>query len=205
MSASNDNRLPARRVLPHDVPPWVEDGSIYFVTICCQKRGLNQLCTDNVSSIVIESVAFRQTRLDCHVRLLVLMPDHLHMLVSFPRDLDLRKIIAGWKSLVARKTGVHWQRDFFDHRLRQNESLAEKEAYIRLLRLANQPDAGGTRCPQRVQSGLRAIRSTYSCQSIEQSPINPVRKGLAGTPGEWKYVWEPSPRRTGPVRPASPV
>jgi len=76
-------------------------------------------------------VAFRQQRLDWHVTLLVLMPDHLHMLVSFPNDLDMRKVITDWKSLLARKGGIAWQRDFFDHRIRDSENWEEKADYIR--------------------------------------------------------------------------
>ena len=59
------------------------------------------------------------------------MPDHLHALVSFPRDSSPTKVMAGWKEIVAKKTSVTWQRDFFDHRLRSDESHEEKAAYIR--------------------------------------------------------------------------
>ncbi len=81
--------------------------------------------------MIFESVKFRQRRLDWYVALLVLMPDHLHMLASFPRDQEMTKVITGWKSLLARKSGILWQRDFFDHRLRSNESWEEKADYLR--------------------------------------------------------------------------
>ena len=60
------------------------------------------------------------------------MPDHLHMLVSFPRDAAMKAVIAGWKEIVAKKESVRWQRDFFDHRLRATESYEEKAHYIRM-------------------------------------------------------------------------
>jgi len=81
--------------------------------------------------MIFESVEFRQRRLDWRVTLLVLMLDHLHMLVSFPRDQMMTKVITDWKSLLARKGGVHWQRDFFDHRIRNDESWEEKAEYMR--------------------------------------------------------------------------
>ncbi len=59
------------------------------------------------------------------------MPDHLHALVSFPKDRNPTKIIANWKENVAKTTDVRWQRDFFDHRLRNDESYDEKAHYIR--------------------------------------------------------------------------
>lgn len=60
------------------------------------------------------------------------MPDHLHMLVSFPQDEDMKMVVARFKEMTAKKTGVHWQRDFFDHRLRCDESFDEKAHYLRM-------------------------------------------------------------------------
>lgn len=64
------------------------------------------------------------------MRLLVLKPDHLHALVSLAEE-ALRKTITDWKSLVARTAKIEWQRDFFGHRLRKEEKLDLKAAYIR--------------------------------------------------------------------------
>ncbi len=60
------------------------------------------------------------------------MLDRLHMLVAFPLGQDMAKVITDWKSLLARRTGVAWQRDFFDHRIRSGESWEQKADYIRL-------------------------------------------------------------------------
>jgi putative transposase len=58
------------------------------------------------------------------------MPDHLHTLVSFPSDKDMTAVISQWKEFLAKKLDIHWQRDFFDHRLRSDESLRDKADYI---------------------------------------------------------------------------
>jgi hypothetical protein len=58
------------------------------------------------------------------------MPDHVHGLICFPSDQDLQRVISDWKRYIARNTGIRWQRDFFDHRIRNEESLAEKWNYI---------------------------------------------------------------------------
>jgi REP element-mobilizing transposase RayT len=58
------------------------------------------------------------------------MPDHLHMLAQFGPDFGMRKVIRNWKRYTASHAGVRWQRDFFDHRLRRDESFDEKAAYI---------------------------------------------------------------------------
>jgi len=105
---------------------------VYFITICCVGRGVNQLCFANIASGIFESIEFRVARGDWYVHLALLMPDHCHFLASFPRDVEMRKIVANWKENVAKQLGVRWQRDFFDHRLRSNESFEEKAGYIRM-------------------------------------------------------------------------
>jgi REP element-mobilizing transposase RayT len=122
---------PQRLKLPHAVPAWVRGETNFFITICCRPRGLNQLCTETVSAAIWESVAFRQKRGDWFVHLWLLMPDHLHALITFPKDCEFMKVLANWKEIVAKRTTTRWQRDFFDHRLRSDESLQEKANYIR--------------------------------------------------------------------------
>lgn len=63
---------------------------------------------------------------------MLLMPDHLHALLSFPLPEDMRKVVAGFKEMVAKRIAIEWQRDFFDHRLRNDESFDEKVHYIRM-------------------------------------------------------------------------
>ncbi|MDD2763602.1 MAG: transposase [Opitutaceae bacterium] len=129
---SAGTKSPRRKILPHHVPGWVKSDSIFFVTICCQPRGINQLCHEAVAGKLFEAVTFRHQSQRWYVRVLLLMPDHLHALVSFPHDEDMRQVVANFKELTAKRAGVSWQRDFFDHRLRAEESLQEKWEYIRM-------------------------------------------------------------------------
>jgi hypothetical protein len=39
-------------------------------------------------------------------------------------------VISNWKRFVAGRSGVNWQRDFFDHRIRDHHELEEKTSYI---------------------------------------------------------------------------
>jgi putative transposase len=123
--------LPQRQKLPHGAAPWVRGEIVYFVTVCCSPRGINQLCVGPVSTAIWESLEFRQQRRDRFVHLWLLMPDHLHALVSFSKAQNLTKTIANWKEITAKKAAIGWQRDFFDHRLRSAQELREKETYIR--------------------------------------------------------------------------
>ena len=136
--------LPQRKKLPHEVPPWVADGAVFFISVNCAPRGTDSLCRSSVASLIAESFRFRHERGDWFVHLLLLMPDHLHALMSFSQEQSMRSVMAKWKEFTAKKTGVRWQRDFFDHRLRADESYVEKAHYIRMnpvrKGLASQPE-----------------------------------------------------------------
>jgi mono/diheme cytochrome c family protein len=94
------------------------------------------------------------------------MPDHLHALISFPYEQPMKQIVADWKRFLATKLKIEWQRDFFDHRLRKEESYREKADYI----LANPVRAGlitrreewphfwTADFQQRTNSGSQALR-----------------------------------------------
>ena len=42
----------------------------------------------------------------------------------------MSRVIGAWKRFTARTAAVQWQRNFFDHRLRGDESVDEKLEYI---------------------------------------------------------------------------
>lgn len=124
--------LPKRKRLPHDVPLFVDPSQeVYFVTICCAERGRNQLATANVASELFKSVAHQNEQRVWFAHLFMLMPDHVHALLSFPREArPIKEVIRLWKHWTAAKLGIVWQRDFFEHRLRHDESRREKADYI---------------------------------------------------------------------------
>ncbi len=122
--------LPTRQRLPHQVPQWVPDGSFFFITINCEPRGKNHLCRADVGTDILNAAAFNHEKLIWHCRFLLLMPDHLHAIIAFPPTLGLKTTITNWKKYLARTNGIPWQRDFFDHRLRNREEETEKQSYI---------------------------------------------------------------------------
>jgi REP element-mobilizing transposase RayT len=122
--------LPVRKKLPHTVPQWVAEGSWFFITINCVPPGKNQLCRAHAGDAVLNAMKFNHERFVWHCRLCVLMPDHLHTIIAFPRETGMQTTMRNWKKFVAGKHGVDWQRDFFDHRLRDYHELEEKTSYI---------------------------------------------------------------------------
>src|SRR5215813_903478 len=74
-----------RAHLPHDFPFWVDPAKeVYYLTINCQQRGPNQLAGPSMAPVLLETVAFRQKLGLWFAYLFLVMPDHVHGLVSFP-------------------------------------------------------------------------------------------------------------------------
>ena len=105
-------------------------GAIYFITICCERRGANQLCDEKTREVLFDTAQIYHERRRWNLNLLLLMPDHLHALIGIDGRDSLSQLIRDYKRITAKMAGVRWQRNFFDHRLRHDEGLAEKFAYI---------------------------------------------------------------------------
>jgi putative transposase len=129
MSSNTSRRV--RKPLNHSVHFHGRFGATYFITICCQRRGANQLCTDRVADVLFETARRYHASQRWYLKLLLLMPDHVHMLIGVPSDAKLSNLIRDFKPITTQIASITWQRNFFDHRLRHDESENEKVAYVR--------------------------------------------------------------------------
>jgi len=125
---------PNRKWLRHDTPSWIRpENEHFFLTLCCQERGVVSLTEPALTVALMESIRRSHERMDWFVHLVVLMPDHLHGIFSFPeRITSMNTSVTNWKRLTAREFGIRWQKGFFDHRLRGPNAWDEKAAYIRM-------------------------------------------------------------------------
>jgi putative transposase len=171
--------LPERQHLPHEVPLWIDPSQeIYFLTLCCDPRGLNQLCQPDLFARLAAWVRYREGLRQWFVPLGLAMPDHLHLLAHFPPgEKPMRQVVTAWKSWTAKELGIRWQRDFFEHRLRKEESRKEKADYI----LAN---------PVRVSLVERAEAWPYVW-------LTPERQGQAASLAAWMDALVGPTRRVG--------
>lgn len=117
--------------LRHGTPDWVEYPE-FFITVCCKSKETNQLCDAKVADLIGESVTFRQKRGIWCFEILVLMPDHLHAILSVSEKRRIETEIRSWKRWISIKSGVVFQNGFFDHRLRGHESASGKWNYVNL-------------------------------------------------------------------------
>ena len=120
-----------RKSLPHEVPKWVKSGELYFFTLCVHEREKANLLIAEVAKVILAAAEHYHLSQQWHVRLFLLMPDHLHALISFPADESIQECWRSWKRYTAKQTGVVWQRNVFEHRIRSAESGEVKANYIR--------------------------------------------------------------------------
>ena len=118
--------------MPHETPLGLaSEDATFFITICAAARGSDDLLRADCAAALLEAVRHRHNNGIWWCRLFVVMPDHVHGLIRFPLlEHPLAREIPEFKKFTARMLGIRWQRDFFDHRLRRDESEREKADYI---------------------------------------------------------------------------
>lgn len=138
--------MTTKRRIPfdHATPKWIEGPRLYFITVCAVPRGINHLCHPDVATRVLAAANHYHTIGRWHAELVLLMPDHVHALLSFPVTESMNLVIRSWKHYLAAQCQIDWQRDYFDHRLRGHEGHQEKTDYI----LNNPVRAGLAKSPE---------------------------------------------------------
>jgi putative transposase len=80
----------------------------------------------------LDSIQLRNEKKIWYCELAVLMPDHIHLILNFSDETPMTKAVTNWKSWLAKNEGIHWQKNFFDHRLRNDEEVGRKAEYVLL-------------------------------------------------------------------------
>lgn len=109
---------------------------IFFITTCTQDR--RKLLANDAVHAAFKQFCKTGITHGVWVGNYVIMPDHLHLFVAF--DNNAKADISDWMRLLKRELTIEirktdqldvvWQKGFFDHVLRSNESYAEKWDYI---------------------------------------------------------------------------
>ena len=121
---------PFRIHLDHETPFWIPHDATFFITICTEPRGLNQLCLEKAGTEALKAIRHYHEKQMWFCHLALLMPDHIHLILSFPDIPSFSSVIGDWKRWLTMRQKIRWQENFFDHRLRRDESLGQKADYI---------------------------------------------------------------------------
>ncbi len=134
-------------------------GTARFVMFSCYRRmpSLTDVRAIHVLLSMLDSVRCRQGFL---IHGYVIMPEHVHLVMSLPEELKLGLLIREIKSRMAReyfaacssapdgRTRVFWQKRCYDHNCRTTETTRQK---------------------------------------IQYCHYNPVKRGLVARPEDWKW------------------
>ena len=119
--------------MPWGLTRFHHSGQSHFVTFCCYHR--RQLFTTDESRRIFESAlerVRRSFRLDVYGY--VVMPEHVHLLLSEPQRDTLADALKSLKQGVSRRLigdAEHfWQKRYYDFNIRNYPQFVEKLRYI---------------------------------------------------------------------------
>lgn len=122
------------------------DGYSYYITIVTYER--NPILLHNIS-LLRESFTYAKTKFRFTLNEIVILPDHLHMIVTVSEAKDYPKIISSMKRYFSqncedrftqhisqshsrKKQGYNpvWQKRYYEHTIRDERDYAEKRMYM---------------------------------------------------------------------------
>ena len=112
-------------------------GQIYLVTTVTHNR--QKLFKDfTTGRIVVDSLRYMEQTKQVESLAFVVMPDHLHWLISLGDVCSLSQVVASIKGYSARSINRHlqhtnapiWQRGFHDHAIRKEREMRNTARYI---------------------------------------------------------------------------
>jgi len=109
-------------------------GTRYFITICTKDRRAS-LADPVASAAILKAWRLQHTDDDYEFHCGTVMPDHIHFLFTLGDRLSLGKSIIKFKAKTKEAlcaVGLSWQRDFYDHWLRADDSMEGFAKYIYL-------------------------------------------------------------------------
>jgi len=162
-----------KRRLPH----WEKEGSTYFVTFRVNKTlGKPLVKNPTLADVVEEALWFgygERYILDAYV----VMPDHVHLLLTPLYGWRLSRILQGIKGYTSReinkllnRKGSFWQDESFDHLVRNEASWIDKFEYIH----NNPVNAGLVDRPEDYK--FSSLVTIHSKGRLESLPHNRIRK-----------------------------
>ena len=96
--------------LHHELPSWVEDGALFHIRIALDRNSAQRPLTEpSLAESILESAKFYDRKQRWFITRFLLMPDHLHTLVSFSHDQAMSRVIGDWKHFQAHKHPIEWQ------------------------------------------------------------------------------------------------
>jgi len=113
------------------VPGWAKTEGAYHIRLRTESFSPLPLTDKQLANALLKTAQLYHeiTRWYCH--LFLLMPDHLHTLLIFPRDRKMSEVIGDWKNTMTKQHPIQWKGNFYEERISHGVELAEKAIHIR--------------------------------------------------------------------------
>ena len=110
---------------------YQQTGDLHFVTFSCYRRRQHLGCA-GARDLFERSLETMRTRYDFVIHGYVVMPEHVHLLVSEPRKAILAKVLQALKLSVAvqRNERPFWQARYYDFNVFSERKRIEKLRYM---------------------------------------------------------------------------
>ena len=119
--------------MPWGLERFHQSGQTHFVTFCCYHRQAGFLTADAKRTFELAVERVRRSFGLC-IYGYVVMPEHVHLLLSEPQRETLAHAIKSLKQGVSRRLigkGQHfWQKRYYDFNIRNHQQFVEKLRYI---------------------------------------------------------------------------
>jgi putative transposase len=116
---------------------YTDRSHVYFLTLCTDDK--RPLFKDaEIARLIIDEMELRRNHDEIILFCFCIMPDHVHMMLSLSKG--YQKSLINWVSAFKRHSaravkksyGIEqlWQKNFYDHVVRRDESLIKVTEYI---------------------------------------------------------------------------
>ncbi len=117
--------------MPRNLTRYQQSGELHFLTFSCYQR-LPYLETPSACELFERSLEAMRRRYGFFVTAYVVMPEHVHLLVSEPRRVLLSRAIQALKLSVSTQSRQRpfWQPRYYDFNVFSEKKCLEKRRYI---------------------------------------------------------------------------
>ncbi len=158
--------------MPWGLKRYHNTGQSHFVTFCCYHH--RPLFTTDESQRIFEN-ALERVRYNFRLCVYgyIVMPDHIHLLLSEPQRDTLADALKSLKQGVARRligdADHFWQKRYYDFNIRNHEQFVEKLHYIH----RNPVKAGLCERPRTGRGAAFSIPQPAAKEELKSSPNGP--------------------------------
>ena len=117
--------------MPRNLKRYQQEGDDHFITFSCHNR-LPYLNTQSARNLFLNSLESIRKRYKFEVLGYVVMPEHVHLLVSESREKPLATAIQALKASVSKLSGQHpfWLTRYYDFNVFTHNKLIDKLYYM---------------------------------------------------------------------------